>query len=173
VGYAGGTTANPTYRNIGDHSETIQIDYDPAVISYEDLLDVFFGSHSCTVQSYSRQYSSVILYHDEEQYNLAAVGKAHQEQILGRTVVTEINPFDRFYLAEDYHQKYYMQQVSQIFRDFTAIYPDVTGWVNSTAAARVNGYIGGYGTLEQLQTQIDSLGLLPTASNRLLERVNS
>ena len=101
VGYAGGTTASPTYRSIGDHSEAIQIDYDPEVLSYADLLDIFWSSHSCTVQPYSRQYASIVFYHDEEQRNLAIETRAAQEQALGRTVLTEIKLFESFYLAED------------------------------------------------------------------------
>ena len=168
VGYSGGTTDNPTYRSIGDHSETIQIDYDPEVLSYGDLLEVFFTSHSCTAQAYSRQYASIIFYHDEEQRDQATVAKAEREQMLGRTVVTEINPLGQFYLAEDYHQKYYMQQVPVFSRDFHIIYPDYMGWVNSTAAARVNGYVGGNGTRQGLQAVIDSLGLSSSANSSLL-----
>jgi len=58
VGYAGGSTSSPTYRNIGDHTETIQIDYNPKEISHEELLDVFWRSHSPEVKSWSRQYMS-------------------------------------------------------------------------------------------------------------------
>src|SRR6056297_3828024 len=61
VGYAGGSTEGPTYKMIGDHTETIEIDYDPAVISYRELLEIFFDSHNPYSQSYSRQYASLIL----------------------------------------------------------------------------------------------------------------
>ena len=71
VGYAGGTTDNPTYYKIGDHSETIQIDYDPSVISYRQLLDVFWNGHNCTLRSPTRQYMSIVFYHNEQQRQLA------------------------------------------------------------------------------------------------------
>ena len=63
VGYAGGTTNNPTYRALGDHAETIQVDYDPTQISYEELLEAFWTSHSPTSRPWSRQYASIIFYH--------------------------------------------------------------------------------------------------------------
>ena len=172
VGYSGGTTQNPTYYGLENHSETIEIDYDPTVLSYEDLLEVFWNGHNCTAQAYSRQYASIIFYHDEEQRDLAIQTKARQEQRLNKTVLTEINAFEQFYLAEDYHQKHYMQGVLQISRDFNFIYPDYLGWVNSTAAARVNGYLGGNGTQRDLQAQIDSLGLSSDAKSKLLEMRN-
>ena len=79
VGYAGGTTQNPSYRSIGDHSEAIQIDYDPTRVSYEELLNVFWASHSPTVQPWARQYMSMILYHNAKQKRLALKTKAQEE----------------------------------------------------------------------------------------------
>ena len=171
VGYAGGGTDNPTYYNLSDHSETIQIDYDPAVISYEDLLEVFFTGHSCTTQSRSRQYASIIFHHDEQQRDLALAAKERYEQQLDRTIVTEIVPFDAFYLAEDYHQKYYLQNVRLIWADLSIIYPDMSGIINSTAAARMNGFVGGNGNLADLEEQIDSFGLSEVAADVLLHKV--
>ena len=107
VGYAGGTTQNPTYRSMGDHSESIQIDYDPDVISYERLLAEFWASHRPTRPSRSRQYASVIFYADEEQRLAAETSKRAMEERLGTTLHTDIVPLDRFYLAEEYHQHYY------------------------------------------------------------------
>jgi peptide-methionine (S)-S-oxide reductase len=169
VGYAGGTTEQPTYRSLGDHSETIQIEYDPAQISYQELLDVFWQSHDPTGRPWSRQYASIIFYHDEEQRRLAMETKGREASRYGREVLTEIVPFTKFYLAEDYHQKYRLQQVPELLDEFRAIYPDDAGLTHSTAAARVNGYVGGYGTLEGLRVEIGELGLSPEASQRLLE----
>lgn len=66
VGYAGGSKENPTYYSLGDHSETIQIDYDPTQISYGQLLEVFWNSHNPTYEPWSRQYMSIIFYHSED-----------------------------------------------------------------------------------------------------------
>ena len=169
VGYAGGTLENPTYRNLGDHSETIQVDYDPAKISYRELLDVFWDSHTPMFKIWSRQYMSIVFYHDSEQERLAFETKELEEARLGRSVVTEIIPFSEFYLAEDYHQKYYLHGEPELIKDFDAIYSTTEGLISSTAAARVNGYIGGYGTLSVLQAELDSYGLSEAGKNRLLE----
>lgn len=107
VGYAGGTTPDPTYQTIGDHSESIQIDYDPDAISYDDLLAEFWAQHSPVRPAHSRQYASIIFYETEDQRRAAEDSKRAMEQLLGRTLYTEIKPFERFYLAEEYHQKYY------------------------------------------------------------------
>ena len=169
VGYAGGTIKNPTYHNIGDHSETIQIEYDPGKISYEELLKVFWDSHSSTIQSWSRQYRSIVFYHDDEQRRLAVATGQHEEAKLGRAVLTEITPFSEFYPAEDYHQKYYLQQVRDLMSGLRVIYPDFGDFVDSTVVARINGFLGGHGPLESLEKQLNSFGLSPAVSSRLLE----
>jgi methionine-S-sulfoxide reductase len=156
VGYAGGTTGNPTYHNLGDHTETIQIDYDSTQISYEELLDIYWDSHNPTGQPWSRQYMSVIFYHDNDQRELAMESKQREETILGRQVYTEIIRFPEFYLAEDYHQKYYLQQEPELMEELAAIYPDFADFVDSTAVARINGYVGGHVTLKELQEQLNS-----------------
>ena len=168
VGYAGGSSSNPTYHNLDGHSETIQIDYDPTRITYEELLAVFWDSHSPTVRSWSRQYMSIVFYHNEEQRALAVKSKQAEEQKLGRTIVTEIIPFTEFYLAEDYHQKYYLTHEPDLLRELRTIYPAIEDFISSTAVARVNGYVGGYGTLETLNKEVDSLGLSEAARIRLL-----
>jgi len=168
VGYAGGSKDNPTYYNLGDHTETVQIDYDPTRISYEELLDVFWDSHHPVRPSLSAQYKSIIFYHDEEQKRLALESKARREAELNQTIYTEIVPYSRFYLAEDYHQKYYLSNVPDLKKELTAIYPDIHDFTDSTAVARVNGYAGGNGNMENLKQEIDLYGLSPAAKQRLL-----
>ncbi len=169
VGYAGGTTDSPTYHNIGDHSETIQIDYNPDKISYEELLRVFWDNHSPTTQSWSTQYRSIIFYHNEEQRQLTVASRQQEEARSGKTIVTEIVPFSEFYLAEEYHQKYYLQHEGTLMEELRAIYPAFSDFLDSTVAARINGFLGGHGSLESLEEQIDSFGLSAGASSRLLE----
>jgi len=173
VGYAGGTTPDPIYSNLGDHSETIQIDYDPTQISYEELLDVFWAGHSPTARPWSRQYASLIFYHNDEQKRLA-IESRDREAAKGKDLIfTELLPFTEFHLAEAYHQKYRLQQVPELVSELQTLYPDDGGWINSTAAARVNGYVGGYGTSAMLLAELDSLGLSPAGSERLLEIVSA
>ena len=158
---------NPTYGTLGDHTETIQIDFDPAVISYEELLNVFWESHVATLPAWSRQYMSIIFSHNEEQKRLAEASRQREAERSKGRVVTEIRPFDRFFRAEGYHQKYRLRSEREILREFTVIYPAEQDLVDSTAAARVNAYLDGYGTLADLQKELPRLGLSPKAGERL------
>ncbi len=86
-------------------------------------------------------------------------------------VYTEILPAGTFYLAEAYHQKYYLRQMPDLLAEFNAIYPTHAALVASTAAARVNGYLAGHGTLAELQVDLKGLGLSPAAQQRLEDLV--
>lgn len=168
VGYAGGKTPDPTYRSIGDHSETIQVDYDPEKLGYEDLLDVFWSSHRPTSPAWSRQYASVIFAHGDEQRASAEASKARMESRLGR-LHTDIVEFRAFYMAEDYHQKYRLRNTPALFSEFRAMYPEDDRFRESTAAARVNGYLDGYGTRRELEDEIERYGLGPSGRAALLD----
>jgi methionine-S-sulfoxide reductase len=168
VGYSGGQTKDPTYRSIGDHSETIQIDYDPTRVSYKQLLLIFWQSHDPTSRAWSRQYMSAIFYHNDQQRKLALETRTFEENQRNKKIHTEIQPFGKFYLAEDYHQKYELRGQSDLMREFSAMYPRDIDFINSTAAARVNGYIGGHGTPEAVKATIESLGLSTAGQQRLL-----
>ena len=116
---------------------------------------------------------SIIFYHDEEQKRLALETRDQEATRTGRQIFTEIEPFSDFYLAEAYHQKYRLRQDSVLVREFRAMYPNNDDFVNSTAAARVNGYVAGYGTLERLREELDRLGLSSESSERLLKIVSA
>ena len=117
VGYLGGTLANPTYKDVctgrTGHAEVVQVEYDPAEVAYDKLLDVFWENHNPTTldrqgPDVGTQYRSAIFYHTPEQKRLAEKSKAQLEASGGfrRPVVTEITEASTFYLAEDYHQRY-------------------------------------------------------------------
>lgn len=117
-GYSGGTVKNPSYKEVctgtTGHAEVIQLTYDPSVISYEELLEIFWHTHDPTTlnrqgNDVGPQYRSVVFYHDEEQRKLAEhyKKKLNEEKVYPNPVVTEITPFETFYVAEDYHQNYY------------------------------------------------------------------
>jgi peptide-methionine (S)-S-oxide reductase len=117
VGYSGGTTANPNYEQVcterTGHAEVVRLEYDPHVVSYEKLLEVFFANHNPTQLNrqgpdVGRQYRSAIFYYDEPQRLAAQKAKAElaASQKFSKPVVTEIVPAGEFYPAEDYHQKY-------------------------------------------------------------------
>jgi len=123
-GYSGGHVDNPTYRAVcnGDtgHAEAVQIQFDPNVVSYRDLLNVFFAIHDPTTLNrqgadVGTQYRSSIFYHDEEQKKVAEdlIKELNGQDLWGRTIVTEVTPFDKFYKAEDYHQEYFAKNPYQ------------------------------------------------------------
>ena len=128
-GYSGGTVPNPTYEavctgNTG-HAEVIQITYDQSIISYEELLHVFFKTHDPTTLNrqgadVGTQYRSVIFYHDEEQKKIAEIVKHELDsaKIWDNPIVTEISQFEKFYIAEEYHQNYYDNNSNQPYCSF-------------------------------------------------------
>ena len=159
VGYAGGQKESPTYNNMGDHTETVQVDYDPSVISYSQLLDIFWRSHEPEGRSWSRQYMNAVFYHNEDQRLQAEASKTSLAQELGNKVKTKVVPLRSFTMAEDYHQKYYLKGQSSLEKELVRMYPHHQSLVDSTAAARINGYIGGHGSKDQLLREIEKLGL--------------
>lgn len=119
AGYTGGRTSSPTYRDVctdtTGHAEAVLVEYDPSRVTYEELLDVFWEMHDPTTSNrqgpdVGSQYRSAIFYTSPEQRDAAATSKEHLEvtrRYGERKIVTEIVPLDRFFPAEDYHQKYY------------------------------------------------------------------
>jgi peptide-methionine (S)-S-oxide reductase len=172
VGYTGGTKINPSYHNLGDHTETIRIYYDPKKVSYKELLDIFWTDHDPFTRPWSKQYKSVIFYHNEEQKKLAFETKARLEEKLKQKIYTEIVPEDKFYPAEDYHQKYYLRSNKELMLIFKDIYPTDVDFVASTAAARINGYLGGYGKNSELEKDLREAGLYPEAVKKLITALN-
>jgi len=169
VGYAGGKKKDPTYHDLGDHSETVQVDFDPTKTSYGELLDIFWKSHNPTSEPWSRQYMAAVFYHDEEQRKEAEESRHRIASRLKGEVKTRILPFTGFYLAEDYHQKYTLRLNRKLLDEFRAMYPTAEGLLNSTAAARVNGYLAGYGGCASLKGEIHDLGLSNAGMQRLRE----
>ena len=98
---------------------------------------------------------------------------ANLQVTLTSEIMTEIIPLTEFYLAEDYHQKHALQHSYEYLQEFKAMYPSFKDIIASTAAARVNGYLGGYGTLKNLQTELDSYGLSAQANEHLIEFVKA
>lgn len=115
VGYMGGNLKNPTYKDVctdkTGHIEVVQMTYDPSIISYEKLLEIFWSIHDPTQldrqgPDIGTQYRSVIFYHTKEQKKIAEKSKQKQSKIIKKEIVTEITPAKEFYPAEEYHQKY-------------------------------------------------------------------
>ncbi len=123
-GYSGGKTTNPTYREVCSgstgHAEVVRITFDPAVISFAEILEVFFAIHDPTTlnrqgNDIGSQYRSVIFYHSPAQRAIAekTIAEITAAKIWDKPIVTEIVPFQRFYIAEDYHQEYFENNPGQ------------------------------------------------------------
>jgi len=137
---------------MGDHTESVQLKFDPKIVSYESLVKLFWENHSPTSAS-SRQYRCAIFYHNEEQRKIAFASKEKVQAELGpkRIVQTAIEPVTTFTVAEDYHQKYRMRSNKSLLKMLNLEDPEVL--LNSTLAARVNGYLGGYGSVEKFEEE--------------------
>src|SRR5918998_1649981 len=117
-GYSGGPVQNPTYRQVvtgtTGHAEVVQVAFDPEVVSFREILEVFLTIHDPTTLNrqgadVGPQYRSAIFYHDEEQKRVAegVISELEAKGVWDDPIVTEVTPFDTFYVAEDYHQGYY------------------------------------------------------------------
>lgn len=128
-GYSGGDVVNPSYREVKTgntgHAEVVQLEYDPNVISYEELLEIYWKTHDPTQLNrqgadVGTQYRSVIFYHNDKQKELAEEYKQKLEEagIWDKPIVTAIEPFKNFFVAEGYHQDYYENNKSQGYCQF-------------------------------------------------------
>ncbi|GBC87857.1 Peptide methionine sulfoxide reductase MsrA 2 [bacterium HR12] len=115
-GYAGGHVPDPTYELVctdtTGHAEVVQVTFDPERVTYEQLLEVFWAMHDPTQinrqgPDFGTQYRSIILTHSEDQRRAAEASRAEAQERYARPIATEIRPFEAFYPAEDYHQRYY------------------------------------------------------------------
>ncbi len=153
VGYAGGKKKKPTYRDLGDHTESIRIEYNPDEITYKDLLDNFWRSHDPT-RIREKQYRSMIFHYCEKQKILAQQSK----DVVNKEPRTVIKAYRNFYPAEDYHQKYHLSKNKALNYAFRSLYPEMSDYIGSTAVARVNGYVAGHGTINSKE-ELERLGL--------------
>jgi methionine-S-sulfoxide reductase len=169
VGYAGGEDLSPTYRRMGDHTESFQVDFDPATVSYEDLLELFWHSHDATLPAFKTQYASLILAHDDTQLGLACESAEHRSQLLGRSVTTRVELLGNFWMAEGYHQKYYLRSDRVLNAEMHALYPTDDALVNSPAAARINALLA-RGTCDRVERELASLCLSDAGAARLRSR---
>ena len=125
-GYSGGSKENPTnedaYSGATGHAEVVKIEYDPKIISFEDLLTVFFATHDPTTKNrqgndVGEQYRSIILYTTEEQKRAAEkfIDQLNKSDKMGAPIVTEVKKMEKFYVAEDYHKNYYENNKNQMY----------------------------------------------------------
>jgi peptide-methionine (S)-S-oxide reductase len=126
VGYSGGRTENPTYKDVCSsttgHAEVVEVEYDPSKVSYEELLEVFWENHDPTTPNrqgpdLGSQYRSAIFFHTPEQEAAARASKERVQSRFRNPIVTEITPVSEFYRAEEYHQRYF--EKSRLARFFS------------------------------------------------------
>jgi len=128
-GYSGGNIKNPAYREVctgrTGHAEVVQISYNPEVVSYKEILEVFFMTHDPTTlnrqgNDVGTQYRSAVFYHDEYQKETAeeVIRYFEKENIYNQPIVTEVAPFETFYKAEDYHKDYFERNEDQPYCQF-------------------------------------------------------
>ncbi len=158
----------PTYRNLGDHSEAIEIGFDPERISYERLLFELFAAHAPTAEPWSRQYRSAVFAHDAAQRGAAERAVRAEALRRGATIHTAIEEAGTFWQAEDYHQKYRLRAHEDLLAEVRAVYPDTDDLVRSTLAARLNAWVAGWGDESQVARELERSGLSPAARERAL-----
>ena len=138
VGYTGGQTLNPTYKMVCEgntgHAEVAQIEFDSTIISYEDLLNIFFEIHDPTTinrqgNDVGTQYRSAIFYHSNEQFKIAEKVISYQQDNFENKIVTQLAKHDKFYKAEDYHQNYYNNNKNAAYCNFV-IKPKIEKYLN-------------------------------------------
>lgn len=172
VGYSGGLLHGPTYKLVcndglySDWSESIQVEYDPSVVSYSDVLDAFFRGHDANSRGRSRQYGSFIFAHDEKQLELAHVALADRPR-----ANTIIEPFRSFWDAEAYHQKWLLQRRSSLFRPLQLSEPEEL--LTSRAATLLNAFAAQRLTGDAARERLLALDLTPEIEDRLLRAVRS
>lgn len=143
VGYAGGTTPDPTYEATGDHTEVVQIEYDPETLSFGDLLEWALTEHHPLTQPDSRQYQNVVFTETPAQREqLRAFFDASEWD--REVITTRLEPLDGFTLAEDYHQKFQLRGTRWITDAFEEAGYDTAAVRESPAAAKLNAHVAGH-----------------------------
>lgn len=149
---------NPTYHSLGNHTEAIQIDFNPDEIDFAAILNLIWTSHNPISMARSSQYKSAIWYADDQQ--LATIKESVEPLVkkYDSELTTEILPLETFFGAEDYHQKYVLQRHDAVMKQFKAYYSNFNDFVDSTAAARLNGFAYGCGSRSLFEEEQSNYG---------------
>lgn len=155
VGYAGGSTPEPTHKQMGDHTETVQVDFNPDIVSYSDILYHFWHNHNPNRKKYrDREYISLVLYHDEQQKKVAWQTKRQLEEVRKEKMQTEISPYKRFTQAIERQQKWHIKRIPQAEEVLKSIYSSEKQFIDSVLVARLNSLAKGYGSIESVHQEI-------------------
>lgn len=154
----GSQRPNPSYRAMHGATEAVQVEFDPAKTTLDALLDAFFRMHDPVRGSRSAQYKSALYPHGEAQERAVRAAVAREGERRGERLATAVEPGkpSDFVVAEGYHNKFYLRQDKKLL---AALAVDEAALIDSHVAARVNGFVGGHGSREQLEDEIESYGL--------------
>ncbi len=157
VGFAGGTTESPEYRKMGDHTETLQVIFDPKKVSFEEIIRIFWGNHTSTnrVSYKERQYMSLLFYHSEKQKSIIEKVKKELENKRNEQIETEIEPFQGFTRAENRHQKHYLKRFVKASSLLRKQFSSEKEFTDSTLIARLNGFVKEYCTLNDIKEELE------------------
>ena len=170
MGYAGGQTKDPTYHNIGTHAEAVTLTYDPERIGLSQLLDLFWSRCDPTRYDRRSQYRAMLFCDNEVQFEAARESARRLGKSRGCKVRTEIVLRMPFYPAEDYHQKWYLRRHPKILADLQRHYEDEAALLASVAATKMNAYLGGGGSMEQIERDGRRFGLSEEQYKRFRKR---
>lgn len=170
TGYAGGNSPAPTYREKGEHIETVQLVFEPAQMGFAELLQHFLGWHQPAKPAWKRGYASAIIAQNDQQYTLAEEALAHWEHQHGQQAQTLLLPFRPFYPAEERHQKYYLRKQPELMETVRPLFFSFEEFVYSTAAARINSFLAGYGSPENMEEALSRLSWPEETKSRLTEK---
>lgn len=149
------------------------MDFDPSIISFERLCDLFWQEHDPTARAWSTQYKAVLFAHDDAQERAARASATAVEARLGQRVRTEVRRLDRFYVAEDYHQKYSLRHDRLLMSELARYFPDPASLRESTSAMRLNAWLAGHATKEQVERDLPLLGLTPAGQEHIRRELGS
>lgn len=153
VGYAGGTKDDPSYENLGDHTEVVQIDYQPEECSYQDVLEIVFDAHDPHQQTTKTQYQNIV-FHTSDEKRSAIESVLGDRGLTTEEIATRIEPLEAFYPAEAYHQKYRLRnhRLAEQFTDYSD-----EAFRESPAAATLNGFVAGHIDSDDLDDKLTAL----------------
>ncbi len=172
VGYAGGTTVDPVYGALGDHMEALELEFDPARVSFRALLDEMWRAHN-PVKRRTWQYRSAIFAHDDEQARVAAQARDREASRRGRQLTTWITSAWRFYPAEDGHQKHHLQRYPALFGALVERLGSPAAVFASPVVSRLNGTLAGFGSRETLDRDGELITLLERLGAEFLPEVRA
>jgi peptide-methionine (S)-S-oxide reductase len=170
VGYAGGSTTSPTYEALGDHIETVRVEYDPDQIRYATLLDHFWAAHDPTRAPFKRQYQPALFPYTDAQVQQARSAAAQVAEQAETPVTTTVIEDASFYRAEAYHQKHKLRRHTELMQAVRPFYSDDEAFSDAPAMALVNGYVGGHRAPSRLEEDRSRLGL-PSEAEETLQTI--